>query len=117
MKLNRSFWKGRRVFLTGHTGFKGSWLCLWLNALGADVTGFALDPPTQPNMFEQANVAKSVRSLRGDVPLTDSGQVTCFPLPSSTYSAGSAWNSSQAGSFISKVIAVMPPPPHSACSV
>src|SRR5215813_11500880 len=65
--LNRSFWKGRRVFLTGHTGFKGSWLCLWLNALGADVTGFALDPPTQPNMFEQANVAKSVRSLRGDV--------------------------------------------------
>ena len=52
--LNRSFWKGRRVFLTGHTGFKGSWLSLWLNALGADVTGYALDPPTQPSLFEQA---------------------------------------------------------------
>jgi nucleoside-diphosphate-sugar epimerase len=52
--VNRSFWKGRRVFLTGHTGFKGSWLSLWLDALGADVTGFALDPPTQPSLFVQA---------------------------------------------------------------
>ena len=60
--LNRSFWKGRRVFLTGHTGFKGSWLSLWLNALGAEVTGYALDPPTQPNLFEQAKVA-GMRSL------------------------------------------------------
>ena len=45
---HRAFWNGRRVFLTGHTGFKGSWLSLWLEALGADVPGFALDPPTQP---------------------------------------------------------------------
>lgn len=44
----RAFWNGRRVSLTGHTGFKGSWLSLWLEALGADVPGFALDPPTQP---------------------------------------------------------------------
>jgi CDP-glucose 4,6-dehydratase len=65
--LNRSFWKGRRVFLTGHTGFKGSWLSLWLNALGADVTGFALDPPTEPSLFVQAAVADTVRSLRGDI--------------------------------------------------
>lgn len=65
--LNRSFWKGRRVFLTGHTGFKGSWLSLWLNALGADVTGFALDPPTQPNLFEQAEVANAIRSIHGDI--------------------------------------------------
>ena len=65
--LNRSFWNGRRVFLTGHTGFKGSWLSLWLNVLGADVTGYSLDPPTQPNLFEQAEVAKSVRSIRGDI--------------------------------------------------
>lgn len=64
---DRSFWKGKRVFLTGHTGFKGSWLCLWLNALGADVTGYALDPPTQPNLFEQARVADAVRSIHGDV--------------------------------------------------
>ncbi len=53
---DRSFWRGRKVFLTGHTGFKGSWLSLWLDALGADVTGYALDPPTEPNLFEQANV-------------------------------------------------------------
>ena len=67
MKLDRSFWQGRRVFLTGHTGFKGSWLSLWLNALGAEVTGFALDPPAQPNLFEQARVASVIRSIRGDI--------------------------------------------------
>src|SRR5258708_366275 len=65
--LNRSFWKDRRVFLTGHTGFKGSWLSLWLNALGAKVTGYALDPPTQPNLFEQAEVANTLQSIRGDI--------------------------------------------------
>lgn len=65
--LSRFFWKGRRVFLTGHTGFKGSWLSLWLNALGANVTGYALDPPTQPNLFEQARVASTVRSIRADI--------------------------------------------------
>ncbi len=65
--LNRSFWKGRNVFLTGHTGFKGSWLSLWLHGLGARVTGYALDPPTQPNLFEQAKVAGAVRSIRADI--------------------------------------------------
>lgn len=65
--LNRPFWKGRNVFLTGHTGFKGSWLSLWLNELGATVTGYALDPPTQPNLFEQAGVAGAVRSIRADI--------------------------------------------------
>lgn len=65
--LNRSFWKGRNVFLTGHTGFKGSWLTLWLNALGANVAGYALDPPTQPNLFEQAEVAGSVHSIHADI--------------------------------------------------
>ncbi|MGC1160386.1 MAG: CDP-glucose 4,6-dehydratase, partial [Acidobacteriaceae bacterium] len=67
MNVNRSFWQGRRVFLTGHTGFKGSWLSLWLRTLGADVTGYALDPPTQPSLFEQARVAGKLRSLRGDI--------------------------------------------------
>jgi len=65
--LNRSFWQRRRVFITGHTGFKGSWLSLWLDMLGADVTGYALDPPTEPSLFEQANVGACVRSIRGDV--------------------------------------------------
>lgn len=64
---NRSFWKGRRVFLTGHTGFKGSWLSLWLESLGADVTGYSLEPPTQPSLFEKAAVSSSVRSICADV--------------------------------------------------
>ncbi|HZP07504.1 MAG TPA: CDP-glucose 4,6-dehydratase [Terracidiphilus sp.] len=67
MSLNCAFWKGRRVFLTGHTGFKGSWLSLWLNRLGAEVTGYALDPPTQPNLFEQANIHRELRSIQGDI--------------------------------------------------
>jgi CDP-glucose 4,6-dehydratase len=66
--LNRSFWKGRNVLLTGHTGFKGSWLCLWLDALGARVTGYALNPPTEPSLFEQARVAGTLHeSIYGDV--------------------------------------------------
>jgi CDP-glucose 4,6-dehydratase len=65
--LDRAFWKNRSVFLTGHTGFKGSWLSIWLKALEAKVTGYALEPPTQPNLFELANVADYVRSIRGDI--------------------------------------------------
>jgi CDP-glucose 4,6-dehydratase len=65
--LNRSFWQRRRVFITGHTGFKGSWLSMWLDAMGAHVTGYALDPPTEPSLFEQARVGECVRSIRGDV--------------------------------------------------
>ena len=52
------FWSGRRVFLTGHTGFKGSWLCLWLHRLGAQISGYALEPPTEPNLFELARIAE-----------------------------------------------------------
>ena len=65
--MNKKFWAGRRVFVTGHTGFKGGWLCLWLQRLGADVTGYALMPATQPNLFETASVASNMRSIIGDI--------------------------------------------------
>jgi CDP-glucose 4,6-dehydratase len=65
--LNHSFWKHRRVFITGHTGFKGSWLSLWLDAMGAQVTGYALEPPTEPSLFAQARVGECIRSIHGDV--------------------------------------------------
>src|SRR4051812_40848130 len=67
MRLDHSFWKGRRVFLTGHTGFKGSWISLWLSALGAKVVGYALDPPTSPSLYEQADVASVLHSIIGDI--------------------------------------------------
>ena len=60
-------WKGKRVFLTGHTGFKGSWLALWLQQLGAEVCGYALAPPTNPSVFETARVGKEMRSVTADL--------------------------------------------------
>lgn len=65
--MNRFFWKGKRVILTGHTGFKGSWLSLWLQRLGAEVVGYALAPPSQPNLFSLANIDKGMVCLTGDV--------------------------------------------------
>jgi CDP-glucose 4,6-dehydratase len=61
-----SFWRGRRVFLTGHTGFKGSWLALWLTRMGAEVTGFALAAES-PSLFEQARVGELVNHVEGDI--------------------------------------------------
>jgi CDP-glucose 4,6-dehydratase len=65
--MNRSFWKDRSVVLTGHTGFKGSWLSLWLQSSGARVTGYSLAPPTRPSLFEVARVARGMESVEGDV--------------------------------------------------
>lgn len=65
--MNDAFWRGRKVFLTGHTGFKGSWLSLWLQRLGAQVTGYALQPPTTPSLFEVANVSQGMTSVIGDI--------------------------------------------------
>lgn len=62
-----NFWKGRKVLITGHTGFKGSWLCAFLRLLGAEVTGYALDPPTQPAIFDDLSLARHVNDLRGDI--------------------------------------------------
>jgi CDP-glucose 4,6-dehydratase len=67
LAMDSGFWRDKRVFMTGHTGFKGSWLALWLQALGARVTGFALAPPTRPSLFEQAGVAAGMTSLAGDI--------------------------------------------------
>ena len=62
-----NFWKGKKVFLTGHTGFKGSWLCLMLSRSGARITGYALDPPTVPSLFELARIGELVDSRIADV--------------------------------------------------
>lgn len=67
MAVKASFWGGKKVFMTGHTGFKGSWLSLWLQQLGAEVTGYALQPPTDPSLFEAANVAQGMHSIIGDI--------------------------------------------------
>jgi len=60
-------WQGRRVFLTGHTGFKGGWLALWLATRGAEIRGYSLDPETEPNLFTAASVAQGLDDVRGDV--------------------------------------------------
>jgi CDP-glucose 4,6-dehydratase len=65
--MNPDFWRGRKVLLTGHTGFKGGWLSLWLQLLGARVIGYSLPPSTQPNLFDAARVAEGMRSVTGDV--------------------------------------------------
>lgn len=67
LAVNPSFWSGKKVFLTGHTGFKGSWLSLWLREVGAEVTGYALQPPTTPSLFEEADVGSGMRSIVADI--------------------------------------------------
>lgn len=68
VEVNPDFWRGKRVFLTGHTGFKGGWLSLWLQAMGAEVHGYALNPPTEPNLFTVAKISKGmVSSEIGDI--------------------------------------------------
>ena len=65
--MNPAFWQGKRVLLTGHTGFKGSWLSLWLQSMGAQVTGYALAPPTNPSLFDIAEVARGMTRIIGDI--------------------------------------------------
>ncbi len=65
--VNPNFWIGKRVLLTGHTGFKGSWLALWLQSMGARLVGYALAPPTNPSLFEVADVGEGMTSVVGDI--------------------------------------------------
>lgn len=65
--MDSAFWKDKRVFVTGHTGFKGSWLCLWLSSLGAKVTGYALEPDVNPSLYHLCNLDELITSHIGDV--------------------------------------------------
>jgi CDP-glucose 4,6-dehydratase len=66
-QVETSFWNGKRVLLTGHTGFKGAWLSLWLQSLGAQVYGFANGVPTEPSLYELASVGEGMQSVHGDI--------------------------------------------------
>jgi CDP-glucose 4,6-dehydratase len=65
--MNINFWRNKRVLITGHTGFKGSWLALLLQSMAAEVVGIALEPPTQPNLFSIANVSQQMTSIIGNI--------------------------------------------------
>ncbi len=67
MDFDLSFYKGKKVFVTGHTGFKGSWLCKVLTNIGAIVTGYSLKPPTEPSLFEIAGIEQNIHSVIGDI--------------------------------------------------
>ena len=62
-----NIYQNKKVFLTGHTGFKGSWLALWLKSLGADVLGYALEPNTKPSMFEELKIGEKINSVFGNI--------------------------------------------------
>lgn len=65
--IDKHFWADKKVFITGHTGFKGSWLCLWLSSLGANVTGYALEAPTSPSMYSLCNIDSMITSIIADI--------------------------------------------------
>ena len=67
MKFDLSFYKGKKVLVTGHTGFKGAWLCKLLSMAGAEVTGYSLLPPTEPSLFQLANIEQEINSVIGDI--------------------------------------------------
>jgi CDP-glucose 4,6-dehydratase len=65
--VNPGFWKEKKVLITGHTGFKGAWLSLWLHKLGSNLVGYSLEPPTEPNLFHIAGIESGIVSIFGDV--------------------------------------------------
>jgi CDP-glucose 4,6-dehydratase len=72
--MNSSFWKNKKVLLTGHTGFKGSWLSLWLKRLNVDLIGFSNSVPTKPSLFELAGIEETITSITGDI--SDPSQIS-----------------------------------------
>lgn len=77
LDIMRNFWRDKRVLVTGHTGFKGSWLSLWLQSLGSAVIGYSLQPPTEPSLFYEASIAEKMVSVEGDI-LDYSGLYQCM---------------------------------------
>jgi CDP-glucose 4,6-dehydratase len=65
--VNKEFWKGKKVLITGHTGFKGSWLCMLLNLMGSEISGYALDPPTEPSLYKLCKIDDFVNSTIADI--------------------------------------------------
>jgi CDP-glucose 4,6-dehydratase len=80
--IDGTFWNGKRVLVTGHSGFIGGWLSAWLHSIGAEVIGFSLDPPTEPSFFEAACLARRITSLKGDIRSPELlSQVICDQSP------------------------------------
>ncbi len=67
MEFDLTFYQGKKILITGHTGFKGAWLCKLLGNLGADVTGYAMEPPTEPSLFDVAGIEQDIHSIIGDI--------------------------------------------------
>src|SRR5690349_16178410 len=65
--MAQNFWRGKRVFITGHTGFKGAWLAFWLREIGAEVAGFSLAPNTDPNLFSDLQLGSNIHHQTGDI--------------------------------------------------
>ena len=65
--MNELFWKNKKVLITGHTGFKGAWLSIWLHRLGAEIVGLSLEPPTKKNIYDRSKIKNLTKSLRGDI--------------------------------------------------
>lgn len=88
--MDLSFYKGKRVLITGHTGFKGTWMCQVLVSAGAEVIGYALEAPTNPSLFEMCGLQKKINSVTGDVrDLDKMKKVFQETQPGDSYSYGS----------------------------
>ena len=67
MKIHNKFWKNKKVFITGNTGFKGTWLSIWLNSMGANILGYSLKPNTKPSLYDLTYIGRAIKTINGDV--------------------------------------------------